>query len=233
MSERSPASCSGCGTDLGTLAIAGRLCPVCLLRAALDEEPDPPDSEADPALDLPAVSPSTTTILSVLGGDAIHTRYLAERGLKRQLVTVGVWRRVPGTEWAPGLFDARARAMATITHPGIVRLLEAGVTPAGDYGLVHDFAEGVSVARYCAVTNATAQQRAAMMTAAGHALAAAHAAGVPHGRISPGAIVVHGDPTAPRVRLVGFALALSPDDGVEADRRALETVAQVLESQNR
>jgi len=117
---------------------------------------------------------------------------------------------------ADGLADARAfvaevEALARIDHPGVVRVLHADTTPAGQPFVAMELIAGGKLDTLLSspVAPALARTIGEQLVAA---LSAAHAAGVVHGDVAPtNVMIIPGE--VPRVVLVDFGLArLRADD---------------------
>src|SRR5688572_6800060 len=75
-------------------------------------------------------------------------------------------------------FAREARALAELTHPGIVRYLAHGVTPAGLHYLAMEWLDGADLARRIAVGPLAVGDSVLVMRQIAQALAAAHARGL-------------------------------------------------------
>ncbi|SDT36050.1 Protein kinase domain-containing protein [Friedmanniella luteola] len=99
-----------------------------------------------------------------------------------------------------------ARAARLAWHPGVVTVHDAGVLPGGRPYVVEDLVTGGALARWLELPERCGQERVRRLGAVvADALATAHAAGVVHGRVSPGNILLdeHDDPV-----LVDFGAAV-------------------------
>ena len=89
-------------------------------------------------------------IRSKLGQGGMGDVYCADRcdGQFAQMVAIKVLRGVCNAGSSPQLAVER-RALATLAHPNIARLLDAGTTPSGQPYLVMDHVDGVDIDTHC------------------------------------------------------------------------------------
>ncbi len=175
--------CPSCGAR-ATGRVGGGLCPACLLGLALLE---PNESGEEP---VSGDDFSSAAVLAVLDGGADHTIYLAERPGTRQLLAIEV---VGGAAAAPttaGTFDARLKELRRLSHAGIASVAGGWVTAGGDYCVASEYIPGTPLERYCSARQLEPAERLALFVLACRALEYAHAAGVLHGRLGAGSIVV-------------------------------------------
>jgi len=90
-------------------------------------------------------------LLAQLGQGGMGTVWLAERidGQPRRKVAL----KLPHVGWAPGLAARLARErdiLASLEHPNIARLYDAGVDPLGRPYLALEYVDGTPIDRYCA-----------------------------------------------------------------------------------
>jgi eukaryotic-like serine/threonine-protein kinase len=153
-------------------------------------------------------------LLRQIGRGGSSVVYLAEQqgeGFSRRVALKIV-------DWgpAPGLarrFRAEQRILASLEHPGIARLYDAGVTPAGRSYLAMELVEGENLLAYCEKIQAPLRTRIELFLAVLEAVGYAHAARVVHRDLKPGNILVseRGEP-----KLLDFGIArLHQDAGVE------------------
>jgi len=100
--------------------------------------------------------------------------------------------------------DNEIRLLARLEHPGIVRLIEGGITPDGLPYLVMEYVAGEPIDQWCDRRNSTLQTRMDLIRQVTAALAHAHRRLVIHADIKPSNVLVSDDG---RVRLVDFGIA--------------------------
>ncbi len=107
-------------------------------------------------------------------------------------------------------FTAERQILASLEHPNIAALLDAGTTPDGLPYLVMEYVDGEPIDRYCDAARLPVRERLALFVDVCHAVQAAHARLVVHRDIKPGNILVTGDRV---VKLLDFGIAklLDPD----------------------
>ncbi|MEP6671733.1 MAG: bifunctional serine/threonine-protein kinase/formylglycine-generating enzyme family protein [Chthoniobacter sp.] len=102
-------------------------------------------------------------------------------------------------------FKREAKAMARLSHPGIVAVHDAGETAGGMLYFVMDFIAGTDVQRMLAAQGRLAPENALAITAkVCEALAYAHAHGVIHRDIKPSNVMID---TEGQVKVADFGLA--------------------------
>lgn len=122
-------------------------------------------------------------------------------------------------------FDVEQRVLARMEHPGIARLIEAGVETLGGVGaqpyLVMEFIDGVSLTSYCDKRRLGLRDRVELLARVCDAVHHAHTKGVIHRDLKPRNVLVAGDDqqqlAQPRVIDFGIAKLLDPithDEGL-------------------
>jgi hypothetical protein len=127
----------------------------------------------------------------------------------------------PTPEWRAN-FDRRARKLESLSDPGIAAVLRHDAEDMTPW-LAATWIDGETVATINADTGFTVDDALAVIGQSAFALAAAHEAGVGHGRIDADHIMVRPDGS---VALVGFEVAAEPSPA--ADLAALRSVATAL-----
>jgi eukaryotic-like serine/threonine-protein kinase len=107
-------------------------------------------------------------------------------------------------------FRREGEVLARLTHPGIARLYDAGVTTGGQPYLVLEFVDGEAFDAWCASRDLSREARLALMDQALAAVAHAHAHGVVHRDIKPSNLFVTHEGV---VKLLDFGIAQLADDG--------------------
>ncbi len=183
---------------------------------------EPSDAGGEPD-DGPApgvtVGPFRLTRQLATGGQGAV--WLAERadGLVRRPVAV----KLPhGLAVRPGLRDRMAREreiLATLTHPNIARLYDAGVTQDGAPFLALEYVEGTPIDRYCADHHLDVRARVRLFLQVVGAVAYAHGQLVIHRDLKPSNVLVTPDG---QVRLLDFGIARMLDDAAPGDSTLTE-----------
>jgi serine/threonine protein kinase/dienelactone hydrolase len=101
-------------------------------------------------------------------------------------------------------FRREGTLLARLSHPHIARLLDAGVTPAGQPYLVLEYVDGVRIDRYAAASELDIGQRLRLFLEVADAVAHAHANLVVHRDLKPSNILVDRDG---RAKLLDFGVA--------------------------
>jgi tetratricopeptide (TPR) repeat protein len=120
-----------------------------------------------------------------------------------------------------------ARALARLSHPGVVAVFDVG-TVGDDVFLAMELVEGLTLQSWLAAAVRTVPEIVDVFAQAGRGLAAAHAAGLVHRDFKPTNVIVSDDG---RARVLDFGLVRDPrqtmadgpghatDDGDDADDR--------------
>ena len=162
-----------------------------------------------------------------LGSGGMGVVWLATRtdGLVQRPVALklphGAWRRA-------GLAERMAREreiLASLTHPNIAHLYDAGVTAAGQPWLAIEYVEGTRVDAYCRERRLAAQPRLELFAQAAEAVAYAHGKLVIHRDLKPANILVTADG---QVRLLDFGIAKLLEDGEARETRFTELSGRAL-----
>ncbi|MFE3451485.1 serine/threonine-protein kinase [Nonomuraea sp. NPDC059194] len=111
-------------------------------------------------------------------------------------------------------FQNEARAMATLTHPGIVDVYDCGACELGDGRrvsfLVMEFVDGESLDRLLRRSALTAEETMRLVAEVADALAAAHEHGIVHRDVKPANLMIKADGS---VTLTDFGIAHSASGG--------------------
>jgi serine/threonine-protein kinase len=147
-----------------------------------------------------------------LGSGGMGVVWLAERtdGLIKRPVALklphGAWKRA-------GLAERMAREreiLATLTHPNIAHLYDAGVTADGQPYLAIEFVEGTRLDVYCREQRLDVKARLRLFAQVVRAVAYAHGKLVVHRDLKPANILVSAEGQA---RLLDFGIAKLLDEG--------------------
>jgi serine/threonine protein kinase/tetratricopeptide (TPR) repeat protein len=206
---------------LGALPEADRAL-VSTLRALLARASDDDDGfmHRPPVFGLDALDAGETELagdrigpyrlVRELGSGGMATVWLAERvdgALQRQVAL-----KLPHSGWALGLARRMARErdiLATLEHPHIARLYDAGVTEAGRPWLAMESVAGEPIDVHCRAHELDVPARLRLFLQVADAVAYAHARLVVHRDLKPSNILVRTDGS---VMLLDFGVAKLLDD---------------------
>jgi serine/threonine-protein kinase len=145
----------------------------------------------------------------VLGRGGMSVVYLARDTLLDRFVAIKLLAgHLLDDEGALQRFEREARAVARLSHPGIVQVFDVAEDERGPY-LVLEYVPGASLADVLvAEGRLSAHDAASVCCDLAAALAAVHAAGLVHRDVKPHNILIGDDG---RVRLGDFGIAQQPD----------------------
>ena len=145
-------------------------------------------------------------LIRELGAGGMGTVWLAERadgGLRRQVAV-----KLPLYGWAPGVaerLEQERDALASLEHPHIARLYDAGITPEdGRPYLAMEFIDGLPIDVYARNRGLTARARVELLLQVSSAVAYAHGRLIVHRDLKPSNILVTADGS---VHLLDFGAA--------------------------
>src|SRR5262245_5034008 len=108
-------------------------------------------------------------------------------------------------------FAREAQVLATLSHPGIVRYIDNGITAEGDPYLVMEWLSGETLSTRLQRTQLTVGETLALGRRAASALGAIHRGGVAHRDIKPTNLFLR-DAMIDKVVLIDFGMARRPLD---------------------
>lgn len=156
-------------------------------------------------------------LIRQIGAGGMATVWLAERAdgsLQRQVALKLPRISLIDRDLADRLNRERD-ILASLEHPGIARLYDAGTDDAGRPYLAIEYVDGIPLDLYVASTSLTIPQRLALFLQVARAVAYAHAHMVVHRDLKPTNVLVRDDG---EVRLLDFGIAqlLQPDSLADA-----------------
>lgn len=143
---------------------------------------------------------------SVWRGRRVDGRYDADVAVK--LLSVSLVGRA-----GEARFAQEGRILASLAHPGIARLIDAGATEVGQPYLVLEYVDGVPIDEYCDVHRLDVPARVRLCGQVLAAVAHAHASLVVHRDLKPSNVLVAADG---RVTLLDFGIARLLDAAADA-----------------
>ncbi len=162
-----------------------------------------------------------------LGGGGMGTVWLAERtdGLINRPVALklphGAWKRA-------GLAERLAREreiLATLNHPNVARLYDAGLTPDGQPYLALEYVDGRPIDEYCRDGELDVRARLRLFAQVAAAVAYAHGKLIVHRDLKPSNILVTTDG---QVRLLDFGIAKLLEEDRTKETRLTEVSGRAL-----
>lgn len=144
----------------------------------------------------------------VLGEGAFGKVFRAEQTAPvRREVAVKVIKRGMDTDRVIRRFDAEKQALAMMEHPGIAKVLDAGVTPSGLPYFVMELVRGEPISRYCDNARMNIRDRLGLFLDVCHALQHAHQKGIVHRDIKPTNVLVAQTDAGPMPKIIDFGVA--------------------------
>jgi eukaryotic-like serine/threonine-protein kinase len=144
-------------------------------------------------------------LIRELGVGGMGAVWLAERidgGLKRQVAL-----KLPRMNWSRGLAERMSRErdiLASLDHPNIARIYDAGLDEQGRPYLALEYVEGEPINVYCKQHALSVRARLLLVLQVSRAVAHAHARLVVHRDLKPANILVNAEG---QVRLLDFGIA--------------------------
>ena len=166
-------------------------------------------------------------VVRELGRGGMGVVYLAERadGHHRRRVAIKVVRLDDEQKDIRRRFLAEGRILASLSHPNIAQLLDAGVMDDGAPYIVMEYVDGATITAYCEHQQLTVAARLKLFQDVCAAIHHAHTNLVLHRDVKPGNILVTRDG---RVKLLDFGIAklLEGDAAGDHGRDQLRDVAR-------
>jgi serine/threonine protein kinase len=104
-------------------------------------------------------------------------------------------------------FEAERQALALMDHPGISRVLDAGVNDQGRLYFVMELVKGIGITEFCDKNHLSTHERLELFVQVCQAVQHAHQRGIIHRDLKPGNILVSLDYGEPTVKVIDFGIA--------------------------
>lgn len=181
------------------------------LERALPEQSFPPGTRIGPY-----------RVLSSLGGGGMGTVLLAERadGQYRQQVAIKLVNAAALGNDALQRFRQERQLLAKLEHPNIARMLDGGMTAAGQPYFVMEYVVGKPITEYCDLRTLGIAERLRLMLQVCGAVQYAHGRMIVHRDLKPANVLVTDDGT---VKLLDFGIAKSLEE-VAVDRTSTQAM---------
>jgi Tol biopolymer transport system component len=154
--------------------------------------------------------------------------YLAEQHEPvRRHVALKLLKWRPDSRETAVRLEAERQALASLSHPGIAQLYEAGTTAEGHPYFAMEYVEGGPITRRCDELRLPIDRRLRLFQAVCEAVEHAHGRGIVHRDLKPSNILLGGDAERPFVKVIDFGLAKALE-GRLTDRTAATRVGELL-----
>jgi serine/threonine-protein kinase len=156
-------------------------------------------------------------LIHELGRGGMAVVYLAERadGQFEQQVALKLVKIGSESEEMRRRFTQERQILASLSHPGIARMLDGGLSEEGRPYFVIEHIDGLPVDRYCDQHRLTIEERLRYFVAVADAVQYAHRNLIVHRDLKPRNILVDSDG---QVKLLDFGIAKILDEGREAHK---------------
>ncbi len=104
-------------------------------------------------------------------------------------------------------FEVERQALALMQHPGIAKILDAGITDNGRSWFAMEYVDGVPLTKYCDTHRLNLRERLELFTEVCEAVQHAHQKGVIHRDLKPSNILVGLSEGKPRAKVIDFGIA--------------------------
>ena len=167
------------------------------------------------------------TLIREIGRGGAGVVYLAERSDETFHRQVAIKLVLPPASSAAVIarFQQEREILASLDHPNIAKLLDAGVTEEGWPFFVMEFVDGQPIHRWCDDRKLNVDQRLELFRGVIEAVRFAHQHLVVHRDLKPGNIFVTNDGI---VKLLDFGIAKILSDGKTGEAPATQTLAQMM-----
>jgi eukaryotic-like serine/threonine-protein kinase len=175
------------------------------------------EQEAPAASEVPACDGrrlGAYTLVRLIDTGGMGAVYLAERligGVPQRVALKVLAPRFAGASFLER-FRREQHILASLDHPHITRLLDAGVGAEGEPYLVMEYVEGIHIDRYCDARHLDVSARISLLIEVAEAIAYAHRNLVVHLDLKPSNILVTQEGVV-KVLDFGASKLLAPDQG--------------------
>ena len=168
-------------------------------------------------------------IVSRLGHGGMGVVYKAEQEHPvRRTVALKVLKSGMDTREVVARFEAERQALAMMSHPGVARVYEAGVTVTGRPYFAMEYVPGIPLTKFCEQYQLPLRKRLDLFIQVCRAVQHAHQKGIIHRDLKPSNILVMLVDGEPVPKVIDFGIAKATYPGPALTDRSLHTHAGVL-----
>ena len=143
-----------------------------------------------------------------IGSGGCGVVYLAEQEEPvRRKVALKIIRIGLENPEAVARFEMERQALASMNHPNIARVLDAGTNASGRPFFVMELVDGESIADYCDARKLGIRERLQLFVQVCQAIQHAHQKGVIHRDIKPSNVLVETHESTPVPKIIDFGIA--------------------------
>ena len=196
-------NCQRCGAAIAT-AERGGLCDPCLLTTALEDEPStllPPEEKAGDVI-------GNYVLEEPVGEGGMGRVWRArqteplQRTVALKIVKLGM-----DTREVVKRFEAERQTLASLNHPNIAAVYDAGATDTGRPYFVMELVEGELITDYARKRRLPLGERLKLFRAVCEAVQHAHSQGIVHRDLKPSNILVAEGERSPILKVIDFGIA--------------------------
>ncbi len=153
-------------------------------------------------------------LIERIGAGGYGVVYLAEQQEPvRRKVALKIVRLGMNTENVIARFQMERQALATMDHPNIARVLDAGATASGRPYFVMELVDGERITDFCDAHRLDIRARLKLFVQVCQAVQHAHQKGVIHRDIKPSNVLVRQDAGQPAPKIIDFGIAKAAGGG--------------------
>jgi len=146
------------------------------------------------------------TLLELLGEGGMGAVWLARSDEPARLVALKTVRVGTGSPESAARLTTELRALATLDHPSIARVLDAGTSESGLPWFALEFVPGRPITEHCERAQLDLPARIALFRELCAAVQHAHQRGLVHRDIKPANVLVHERDGSAQVKLIDFGV---------------------------
>ena len=193
-----------------------------------DETLVPGDSASrgpGPVIERPGDEIGPYKLISQLGEGGFGVVWLAERRLPFvQRVALKIIKPGMDSKAVLARFEQERQALAVMNHPGIARVLDGGMTPAGRPFFAMEHVRGEPITTFCDRLKLGLEERLRLFEQACEAIQHAHLKGIVHRDLKPANILAFDvEGKAPSLKVIDFGVAKAMSHGMSAQTVFTET----------